>query len=179
MKKSLNLIFWGYIFILIRIDLGADLLPDPLGYGMIAIGCDNLYRSFPTASKPRIIAAALVFISFPTLFINVNKVTTPGWLSYAMFLATVKLILIYYLFHVFKSIAKKNDSLLRQVNNRGTVFIVVNFIVLLHMSFSLNLASDQFQILTIVIIISALIMDIVFLILIRTLKHAMPRGTYD
>lgn len=174
MKKSLNLIFWGYILALIRIDVGIDILPDPVGYGMIAIGCDNLFRSFPKARKPSVIAAALVFISFPTLVVDVNKVTTLGWTSYAMFLAIAKLILVYYLFLLFKEMLQDSTVLLKRIDSTFIAYMIVNFIVLLHMSFSVNLPDHRFQLIALIIILSALIMEISLLVLIRTIRREVP-----
>lgn len=174
MKKALNLIFWGYVLALLRVDIGIDILPDPIGYIMIANGCNKLYRSFTIAKFPRTIAVALIFISIPTLIVDVNQVTTIGWLSYAFVLAIGQLILVYYLFRLLKAMIQENAILIKRIDNTFIVYMIVNFIVLMHMSFSMNLPDHTFQTIGIVIILTALVMEIVFLVLINSIKREVP-----
>lgn len=174
MKNALNLIFWGYIIALLRIDIGIDVLPDPIGYFMIVIGCNNLYKSFPFANKPRAIAIALIFISIPTLIVDVNQVTTLGWLSYAFVLAIFQLILVYYLFGLFKTMVQENSVLSKRTNNTFIAYMIVNFLILLHMSYSMNLPESSFQTFYILIILCAVIMEIAFLVLINTINRDVP-----
>lgn len=174
MKNALNLIFWGYIIALLRIDIGIDVLPDPIGYIMIAIGCHKLYKSFTTAKKPQVIAIILIFISIPTLIVDVYQVTTLGWLSYAFVLAIIQLILVYYLFGLFKAMAQTNRVLTQRTNNTFVTYMIVNFLVLLQMSYSMNLPDNSFQTFYILIILCALIMEIAFLVLISIIKRDVP-----
>ena len=174
MKKALNLIFWGYVLALLRVDIGIDILPDPIGYIMIAVGCNELYRSFSIAKFPRAIAIALIFISIPTLILDLYQVTTIGWLTYAFVLAIGQLILVYYLFGLFKAMFQENAILMQRIDNTCLVYLIVNFIVLIHMSFSMNLPDHTFSAIGIIITLTAFVMEIVFLVLINSIKREAP-----
>jgi len=102
MKSALNLVFWGYLFVLLRFEIGIDILPDPIGYFLIVLGCFATREHYPFAQKAGMLAIGMIFASIPTIFINLDEVNTFGWGTYAIILLFLKLILAYFLLLTLK-----------------------------------------------------------------------------
>ncbi|HEY1172555.1 MAG TPA: hypothetical protein VGH19_14390 [Verrucomicrobiae bacterium] len=66
MANSFGLVFWGLVLIGIDVRVGFDLLPDFIGYILVAIGCSRLgaaSRRFPFTSNLAWIMVGLSLIS--------------------------------------------------------------------------------------------------------------------
>lgn len=50
-NQAMRTLFWGYLFIFFRVQIGIDWLADPLGYLMIATACTKLSNAYPPAKK--------------------------------------------------------------------------------------------------------------------------------
>ena len=76
MKSALNLVFWGYLLVLLRFEIliEIDILLDPVGYLLIALGCFGLREHYPIAQKAGVMAVGMIFVSIPTVFVNLNEV---------------------------------------------------------------------------------------------------------
>ena len=123
MKSALNLVFWGYLLVLLRFELliEIDILPDPVGYFLIALGCFGLLEHYPIAQKTGLLAVGMIFVSIPTTFVNLDGVSSLGWGIYTAALLFSKLILTYFLFLILKSIVKDyNHAAL--INRTNTVY---------------------------------------------------------
>ena len=91
MKSALNLVFWGYLLALLRLEIGIDILPDPVGYFLIALGCFGLREHYPIAQKAGILAVGMIFMSIPTVFINLDEVSSLGWGAYTIAITLLKI----------------------------------------------------------------------------------------
>ena len=176
MKSSLNLVFWGYLFVLLRFEIGIDILPDPVGYFLIALGCFGLREHYPIAQKAGMLAVGMIFVSIPTVFVNLIEVSSFGWGVYAIVLLFLKLILAYFLFLILKSIVADYDhtALIHRTNTVYTFYITLNLLSLAFTSFSMNVSGQFWVVFGGLLIIATFIMEIVFLFLIRAIRKAVP-----
>lgn len=182
MKKAINLLFWGYLFIFFRLELGIDILPDPLGYLIIATGCLTLRIQFPTATKVRAFAIAMIFISFPTIFINVHEQATILLKAYSMLLMMLQLILVYFIFILLKEIIADYDNpvLMKRIQHTFTIYIVIHLAFLASSTFTPNIAGDYWVMILSSLMFTAFILDVVFLILLRAVRKDVSEDfTYE
>ena len=182
MKTALNLLFWGYFLVLLRFEIVIDVLPDPLGYFLIALGSYRLHKSYPVANRAGNLATMMIFISLPTVFVDVGKAVDFGWSTYAIALLFLKLMLVYFLFLILKCIAKDfgEKSLIERTNKVYTLYINLNLIMLAFTSFSMNLSVHFWDSVGFILMIVSLIMEIIFLVLIRTIRRAnLSKTVFD
>jgi len=179
MKTALNLLFWGYFLVFLRFEIVIDILPDPLGYFLIASGSYRLHKSYPVAKRAGILATTMIFISLPTVFVDVGKAVDFGWGTYAIALLFLKLMLVYFIFSILKGIAKDfgEKALIERTNKVYTFYITLNLILLAFTSFSMNLSGHFWDSVGFILMIVGLIMEIIFLVLIRTIRRAKPSET--
>ncbi len=173
MKKALNLIFWGYLLVFLRFEVAIDLLPDPLGYLLIALGCFKLANQFPISNNAAIFSIIMIFFSIPTIFLNVHEATDIGWEIYSMALMTLQLILVYFLFLILKAIVEDyaNEILIKKTQRTFTIYIAINLAVLAFLSFSTNVFGIFWEVISIVLLVTGFIMEFVFLFLIRSIRR--------
>lgn len=177
MNKALRQIFWGYVFIFIRIHIGFDLLADPIGYFLIFSGCSKLVEVNPVAKKAKIIALVGAFVSFPSVFVNLSEIPLPfGWSTYAGFLLVFKLIIGFYLFFVLIEATKTlgDQALQQRAENTFKFFVAIQLFTLALQSFSMNVSGDGWVALSLFSLLSSLIVDILFLLLIGAIRRASP-----
>lgn len=181
MKKAVNLLFWGYLFVLVRIEFGIDILPEPLGYFIIATGCTRLGKKYPAGQKAWAFATAMIFISFPTIFVNVHEQTHILLNAYSILLMMLQLIVVYFIFRLLKEIAADyEDSLLMKRTNRTfTIYMITHLIYLAASTFSPNLSGDTWMLFILSLMFISLIMDVVFLILVRAVRRKVPETFAD
>jgi len=182
MDKAFNNIFWGYLFVLIEIHLFViDLLPDPIGYWLIFSGISIILKDFPIGHKAKNISLALLVLSIPTVFIQQNSgvdglgamAMISGWSFYEILLSWLKIILVFYLFQLIMAIVvnQGNTLLIKRSSRTGYSYLIIMLTAALLNSFIINISGDMLITLTIITVISTLIMEIVFLVLLRSLRQ--------
>ena len=176
MKSALNLVFWGYLFVLLHVEIGIDILPDPVGYCLIAVGCFGLREHYPIAHKAGVLAIGMIFVSIPTTFVNLDGGSSFGWSIYTAVLLLLKLILAYSVFLILKNIVEgyEHTALINRTNTVFTFYITLNLLSLAFFSFSMNVSSNFW---VVVGAILTFIMEIIFLVLIRAIRKAQPVHT--
>jgi hypothetical protein len=174
MKSSLNLVFWGYLFVLLHFEIGIDLLPDPVGYCLIALGCFGLREHYPIAQKAGVLAVGMIFVSIPTIFVNLDEVFSLGWSIYTPVLLFLKLILAYSVFLILKNIVEdyEHAALIYRTNTVFTFYISLNLLSLAFASFSMNVPVSFWIVVGTVLAFANFIMEIIFLVLIRAIRKA-------
>lgn len=176
MAQALNLLFWGHLFVALRIDFGVDLLPDPLGYLFIAIGCFKLQDHFSIAQRAGIFSVIMIFVSLPTFFIDVHKITGLGWETYALILMGLHLVLTYFTFLILKDITKNYDTTMIERTQRNFIlYISTHLIQLAFITFSMNIPENISLAIGLTLAIIVFIMTISFLILIRAIRRTSTR----
>lgn len=176
MKTAINLLFLGYLFVFLRIQIGVDLFPDPFGYLLIALGSHRLEKNYPIAKKGRFLAAAMVLISFPTMFITEGEAISFGWNAYTTALLFLNIILSYFIFSILINIAQDygDKALIQRTEKTFTIYISFNLAVLAFLSFSMNVSGDFWASFTLMIMFASFIMEIVFLVLMRAVRRSVP-----
>lgn len=177
MNKALRQIFWGYLFLFIDIYIMIDLLMDPIGYYLIFIGCARIVDAYPNAKKAMTVGMIGIFVSLPSIFVNLSDSALPfGWSFYASILSILKLVIAFYLFFVLMDMAKSfvNETLYTRTQNTFKYFVTIHFATLALMSFSMNVSGDGWVALSVILVIAGVLMDILFLFLIRAFLRASP-----
>lgn len=181
MSEAFKKIFWGYLVVLIEIHfLVIDIFPDPLGYYLIFSGISMLLKYFPIGYKAKNMALVLIFISIPTVFIEQNAGADQlgqipflsGWPLYMTVFGVLKLILVFYIFQLMMVIVKKHgdSALLTHTTKTYYAYILVMVLTMIAHSFSINFSTDQYMVVTIISLVLGLIMEIVFLVLLRKMR---------
>jgi hypothetical protein len=85
LARCFGLIFWGLIFVIVNVTLnGFDLLPDFIGYLLVAVGTDGLGAVSRKFSTARTLAWCLVPVSLASLFVAGELGTTLGYVRFAL-----------------------------------------------------------------------------------------------
>ncbi|WP_342508091.1 hypothetical protein [Sporosarcina sp. FSL K6-2383] len=176
MNKALQYLFWGYLFIFFRIQIGIDWFADPLGYVFIASGCLLLLKQYPQAKKARFVAIIGAIISIPAIFVDLSAPYLGAWEPYAIALSFLKLIVAYFLFAILKSIVADsgNQALIQRTKSVYTFYIAIQLAVLFLMSFSMNMPEYPWMTIVVAFTIGALVVDIAFLLLLGAIRRAVP-----
>lgn len=172
MNKALRLIFWGYPFIFFRIQIGIDLLADPIGYYLIYSGGRLMTKHFHVAKKVEIVSFIGMLISLPGVFVNLSEAIDVGWMSYTQGLFVWKVIVVYYLLGTWKSaIQGQGYTLLRdRLKQVYLLYMGVHFAMTLYMAFSFNIGGGSWSSVFLTLSFSVIAMDIALLVLIAALS---------
>lgn len=181
MNKALQMMFWGYLFVFFRIHFGFDLLADPIGYYLLYAGSARLVEQYPQAHKAKIAAGLGIFISFPSIFINLSEVHHSGWEIYGTTLLVLKLIVVYFIFAVLKSIVHDfaDRALISRTNRVFNFYIGIHLLALFLSSFSMNVSGDLWMAFPFTLGLGVVIMDIAFLLLLGAIRRKEPDQRYD
>lgn len=181
MNKALQMMFWGYLFVFFRIHIGFDWLADPIGYYLLFAGSAKLADNYPHAQKAKIASGIGIFISFPSIFINLSETHLISWEMYAFALLILKLIVVYFLFAVLKSIVTdySDRALIIRTNRVFNLYVGTHLLALFLSSFSMNVSGDLWMIAPLVLGIGIVILDITFLLLLGALRRKEPVHHYD
>lgn len=179
MNKALRYLFWGYLFIFFRIQIGIDWFADPLGYLLIASGCLLIIKQYPQAKSARIVALIGAVITIPAVFVDLSAPNLGMWEFYSVSLFFLKLIVAYFLFDVLKIIVADygNQRLIQRTKNVYTFYITIHLASLFLMSFSMNMPEYPWATFVVALAIGGLIMDIAFLLLLGAIRRGEPRQT--
>lgn len=182
MKAAINQIFWGFFLVFLRIEIGIDWLADPLGYYLISLGCFKLQQHYPDAArKARYAANAMIFISVPTIFVNPAEQIPMGWQLYGVLLIAMKLIVVYFLFALLKEVVGglEIDSLSGRTERTSRFYIGFFLLLLAYLSFQMNVSGSGWDAIAIMLTIAAFLMDVIFLVLLRAIRRAVPDASHE
>lgn len=180
MKESFGKLFWGFFLVLIEIHLiVVDVLPDPLGYLFIYMGVHSLGKNMTDSTKAEYLSLALLFLSIPTLFIQNQQLnefpygmSLNGWSIYLIVIGFLKLILVFYVLKLMVTIAQERDeeTLINRTTSVFRIYMIVLLINSLSNSFFMNMTNNFLVPFMIFMMISSLIMEITFLLLLRRFR---------
>ncbi|MFC0189547.1 hypothetical protein ACFFJY_14680 [Fictibacillus aquaticus] len=178
MSAGFHKIFWGFLLVFLKIHIvNVDILPDPLGYFLIFQGIKILLMDGSGDGKrAKWIAAGLIFLSIPSVFMWNNAGEQPAMLVqlYGTALSLLKLVLVFHVFRMVLEIAIRHgqSELKKRVASTFNTYMAVLLPVTIAESFLMNMSGDWLTAVSIVLIIAAVVMEIVFLVLLRALmKH--------
>ena len=189
MAQAFNKIFWGYLIVLIEIHIIViDVLAEPIGYYLIYSGIKTLLNEFQIGNKAKSLSLVLVFLSIPTVFISQNTGANglihqsifSWWSLYLTVLSLVKLILVFFIFQLIMEVVHKygNEGMIRRSKKTFTNYMIVTLFTLFLQPFLINFSADYVLVIGIFIIIISFIMEIIFLVLLRSIKNlnVMPKN---
>lgn len=170
MRTAFQKIFWGFLLVLIEIHIYViDILPEPVGYFLIAGGLVWFRETYKEAKYAHQIAMILVVISIPSVFIQQQAVVQFGsiWGVYGLFILIVNLMLVYFVFRLLVAIAIQKRA--NELANGTTILFKVYMVVML-LALILPLISGDFQFINSLAAyagLAGLVVEIVFLIWLR------------
>ena len=167
----------GICIHLFRIHIGIDLLADPIGFLLIFSGCSKLVGAYPIAKKAKFVGLVGVFVSLPSVFVNLSEADLPfGWSTYSSLLFLLKMIMGYYLFLVLRDVVKVfgDRALQQRTESNFKFYVAINLFAFVLLSFSMNMQENGVVILSLASAIGVLGMDITFLFLIRAIRRVSP-----
>lgn len=177
MNSALQRFFWGYLFIFFRIHIGIDLLMDPVGYLLIYSGCKKMAVAYPQSKKPMAVALVGMVVSIPSVFVNLSEPTLAySWSVYSIGLFIIKMVAAYYLFLLLMEIVNtlSEPALIHRTRNTFKYLIGFHLTAFALMSFYVNTSGDGWIVLNIIATIGVLLMDILFLFLLRAIRKVAP-----
>ena len=122
MASAFLKLFWGLVLVYCDFKINQlDLLPDFVGYLLVALGCSELNRYVPKFSAPYVASLALVVLSI----IDMLAVTEP---AFALVCAVVNCVLIWSLFGGLADLARQysRHDLIEKANFRRTAYVIVS-----------------------------------------------------
>ncbi|WP_217587522.1 hypothetical protein [Lentibacillus saliphilus] len=172
MRTAFGRIFWGFLLVLIDIDVFIDLLPNPVGYLLIFSGIAILLDKYPIGKKAYTTAILLTIVSIPTIFIH----ATEKWWVYAFGLGALKLLLVFFLFQLMLEIARVQDDaqLFRKTSSTMKFYMISFILVYIATPFTIN-SVNQFNSTSLafatILAVAILIVEIIFLLLLLKFRH--------
>lgn len=171
MNPAFKKIFWGFIFVLIEIHIFIDFLPEPVGYFLIFSGASLLAEDFKMGHIAKNLSIVLLIFSIPSVFIqnNVEFPIVSLWYIYFLMMQLGKIILVFYIFKLIMEFVKEHGDkrIIERSSKTFTIYLITMLTLQIMHSFLINFSNDAAVALTVFSIVVALIMEIVFLVLIR------------
>ncbi|WP_112179507.1 MULTISPECIES: hypothetical protein [Paraliobacillus] len=173
MRTAFHKIFWGFLLAVIEIHIYViDILPEPVGYFLIAGGLIWFKETYKEAKYAHQLAMILVVISIPSVFIQqqpIDQITTFGsiWGAYGLLIQIVNLILVYFVFRLLVAIAIQKSA---NELARGTTILFKVYMVVMLLAFILPLFSVNSQFIVSIAayaVLGGLVVEVVFLIWLR------------
>lgn len=174
MKKSLSQILYGYVFILLDIRIGVDILADPVGYLLIALGCLKLGEKFADGKLAAYIAITMIFLSIPSVFIDFNLVENGSWYYYSNGLFVGELVMTFYLFRLLKLLAEAagQTDLKDRTQFLYNIYIPASLFMLGLAAFYTATEMRSMEEVFFVLVLILLILNIAFILLLNAFRKA-------
>ena len=172
MERALSRILYGMVFIFLDIRIGVDLLADPIGYLLIAVGCLKLSEKYADGKSASIFSTILIFLSIPSVFIDFNLIQSGAWHYFSNFVFAGEVVLTFYLFRMLREIAEKavRKDLADRTRRLFNLYIPLSLLMLAMGAVGMVSGSDYFRMLLIALVILLLILNIAFIILLAAFR---------
>ena len=177
MNQAFNKIFWGYLFVFLEIHIIViDVLAEPIGYYLMFSGIKRLIEDFPIGQKAKVLSFLLIFLSLPTVFIQQNagteQIVFSGWSIYTTVLGFAKLVFVFYLFQLVLAFVQRarHDRMITRVSRTFNAYMMIMLLASFASTFMINFATSSFVTIMIVVMVASFVMEIVFLILLWSLR---------
>ena len=172
MKRSLGQILYGYVFIFLAIRIGVDILADPIGYLLIAVGCLKLGENFKDGKTAASISFVLIPLSIPSVFIDMNLIDSGPWFYYSNALFAGEIILTFYLFRLLIKIAEtiSENDLAERTLRLFKIYIPANLLFLGLAAILTAFEFESLQVLSFVLLLIILVLNIAFILLLNAFR---------
>ncbi|WP_078379905.1 hypothetical protein [Sutcliffiella halmapala] len=179
MNSGFNKITLGLVIVLININIGfINLLPDIIGYMMIASGTSQL-----GLEKARNWAVWLAVLSLPTIFnLGMNLIDaiqfSPAFFAESIYIVVLTIFHILLIFELMKGFVAKAEekglvTIVGSTKKRINIYATVSLIYLITFPFILNL--EELVSITVIILISfvTFFMEIMIILLVRQYRNIL------
>ncbi|MYL48332.1 hypothetical protein GLV98_02505 [Halobacillus litoralis] len=183
--NSFHRIFGGLLLVLLDIHLGQiEILADFIGYLLVLSALNSMDGNWKGMKGARATALTLSVLTIPQAFLGQPAGTNEGvnigfdpLTIYHQALGLIKLVLIFYLFYVFMDWAKKKgeEELERRTHKLFRGYVTAHLFYYALLPFSMNLPESTVIPLFIVGLAVVMILEIMFLILIRAFHKEQNR----
>ncbi|WP_141503476.1 hypothetical protein [Paenibacillus luteus] len=155
---------WGIVIVLFDIRMVIDVLPDFIGYILIASALHRLNEKQPVFGKAKWAAFLMIFLTMPDMVINTN-IPLNDFMSvslvthiYAQSILLIHLVLAFWIFNGLAEIAQLagQDPLRELVIFRRDFYMIVYGAVLVFYPFLMNINDGWISVLILTSIISLL-----------------------
>jgi len=164
MYKGLDKFFKGTLFVFIDINIGIDILPDFIGFFLIASGCKHLYDEYKYENMKQ---ASSIFILLGVLsFLLMFTIMIPGFKYIHILSLIYSLLLILGYTFFYESI-----DIDRSYLSMGQIAIVSQLVMSVVSIFHQYLFSSTYQTVMIFLTIVTFIIIIIWLFNIRKLRN--------
>jgi hypothetical protein len=179
--KGYKNIFFGFILVMLDINIGGfDILPDFIGFLLVYNGLNGLY--IKTSIKAFLIGKHLSSVSlimeffYILVFLDLIKFNNISVYIIMNFMAFIQLLLVLYIYQGMSGHMKvlEKEKLSHKFESENKKFAVIQGLVLLLMTLSLNMPSDKMTLYTIVLVAASLIMHIRLLMNLSQAKGIVP-----
>lgn len=178
-------IFGGLLLVLIDIHLGQiEVLADFIGYLLVLSALNGMDGNLKGMKGARTTALIIIVLAIPQSFLGQPSGTNEGvnigfdpLTIYHQSLGLIKLVLIFYLFYVLIDWAKKkgDEDLEERTQKLLRVYLIAHIFYYALLPFSMNLPENTAIPLFIVGIAVVIILEIMFLVLIRAFHNEQNR----
>ncbi|GEN54907.1 hypothetical protein [Halobacillus faecis] len=178
-------IFGGLLLVLIDIHLGQiEILADFIGYLLVLSALNGMEGNLKGMKGARTTALIISLIAIPQAFLGQPSGTAGGVTMgfdlptiYHQSLGVLKLVLVFYLFQVFIDWAKKKEEEDLQVRARKlfSFYLTAHILYYALLPFSMNLPENTVIPLFIIGIAVMIILEIVFLVLLRAFHNEQQK----
>ncbi len=181
-QKTFNQIFWGWLLIFLEIHAFViDILPDPVGYGLVFAALASAEKQYREALIPKRLALVLMIVSIPNVFISnstVSQTMDPfGWNLYILLIGVLNLILVFYLLKWMLAVSSKAEAWQLQESTRkfSRLYLAVILSTMVIQPFFLNIDANLKIYLAVGLGILSFILQIVLLVYFRRYSK-LPHG---
>lgn len=181
-RRGFKYMIIGFLFALLDIHLFIDVLPDPVGYVLIASGIVKLAAGRPNAKKAEITAYIMMVLSIPTFFFSGEVLQqmqseSIGWQSLGIVVSIGHLILVYFIFHMLLHEVEyllDAEELHSRIRKMMIIYMSIALSSAFLQPFLLNMEEGIALRLGIGILMLMLIVHIAFLVHLRGLQKTFP-----
>ncbi|TQR21478.1 hypothetical protein [Psychrobacillus vulpis] len=178
MRDGFKQLIIGYLFVLIKIHIVVDILPDFIGYIFIYNGIKKIATtSAQSYEKLKILSAIIAIFSVPNFFLSDQMIQQSIWWGYYVIaLSLLKVILVYFLFDILRVVARllPSDEALLSTKRMYTWYMTIILGSLFFQSILMNFPIFMIQSVSIFIVILVLIIEISFLVYLRNMQKRFP-----
>jgi hypothetical protein len=171
MKTSFSYIFWGLLFVILDVSInGFDLLPDGVGYVLVAIGCGGLVPFSPRFSTARVLSGVLAVL----WLVGLLHMPHDAAVVFGVVVSIVNGIMIWMLLGGIMDLAisKNRLDLADRASNRRIAYIVFKIFVVLLGLFAEGL-HDFARPLVVITVVAMLIILVMILHLIFVVRSEL------
>ena len=183
-RRGFKYMIFGFLLVLRDVHIFFDILPDPLGYILIASGIQHIATRKTNAKNAELTAYFLMALSIPTLFLSTEVLNQMqdnniGWLLYGLSVTLVDLILMYFVFRMLiheVDYSIDPDEKQKSARKMMIIYMTIALTTAFIQPFLINMKQDFQSTVAVITILLMLTVHVAFIIFLRNLQKTFPPG---